>query len=382
MKATHVRRVLVSISLLVTFVTVAGAATLQAKVTEVQSGNTIVVSNINRPLKVRLKGIAPPEAGQPFSESAREHLKALVMDKAVFVEYTDLSDGYLQAKVSFNQIDIASQMLRDGVAWYDRSGDYALNDADRNLYAQCEAAARSEKRGLWSDQNAVAPWEFRRAKEAESAKNEARQNSTFAASQSTKRRKAGSLSNSDLFGRLFGANSSASAPAVRPVSENGTADHWIRIDSPNEHFSISVPSNSVEGSFAGEDQKQPTSFHFLTGGSGEAFFVFVSATGPQVPFADATVSDQMIQGLIAGMNEGASEHRETSRILTIKSSRPVTLSGISGKDYLLRSEAFSGTARVLTRKVGEAHEIFVMLALTRAGSESLGSRFINSFRLP
>jgi endonuclease YncB( thermonuclease family) len=381
MKATHGLRVLLSVSILLSFVAAARGATLQAKVTEVQSGNTIVVSNINRPLKVRLKGIAPPEAGQPFSDAAREHLKALVMDKAVFVEYTDLSDGYLQAKVRFNQIDIGSQMLRDGVAWYDRSGDYALSAADRDFYASCEEAARTEKRGLWSDQHAIAPWEFRRAREAELAKNEERRPSTFAASQSTKRPKAGSLSNADLFGGMFGGNSSANAPAVRPVSENGTPDRWIRIDSPKEHFSISVPSNSVEGSFAGEDQKQPTSFHFLTGGSPEAFFVFVSAMGPQMPGANGDVSDQMIRGLIAGMNDGASEHGEKDRLLVIKSSRAITLAGISGRDYTVYSPAFSGTARVLTRTFGDTREVFVMLTLTRSGSEALGSRFINSFKL-
>ena len=381
MKAMHGRRVLLSISILLLFVAAAHAATLQAKVTDVQSGNTIVVSNINRPLKVRLKGIAPPEAGQPFSDAAREHLKALVMDKAVFVEYTDLSDGYLQAKVSLNQIDISSQMLRDGVAWYDRSSDYALSAADREFYARCEEAARTEKRGLWNDQNAISPWEFRRAREAELARAEASRTQTFAARQSTKRPKAGSLSSSDLFGGMFGGNPSGTAPAVRPVSENGTPDRWIRIDSPREHFSISVPSNSVEGSFGGEDQKLPASFHFLTGGSPEAFFVFVSTIGPQMPGANRNVSDQMIRGLIDGMNEGASEHGEKDRLMVIKSSRPVTLSGISGKDYTLSSQAFGGTARVLTRKFGEAQEFFVMLALTRSGSEALSSRFINSFKL-
>lgn len=381
MKATHGPRVLLSVSILLSFVAAAHGATLQAKVTEVQSGNTIVVSNINRPLKVRLKGIAPPEAGQPFSDAAREHLKALVMDKAVFVEYTDLSDGYLQAKVSLNQVDISSQMLRDGVVWYDRSSDYALSAADRDFYARCEEAARTEKRGLWNDQHPIAPWEFRRAREAELAKTEERRTQSFPASQSTKRPKAGSLSNSDLFGGIFGGNSSAYAPAVRPVSENGTPDRWIRIDSPKEHFSISVPSNSVEGSFGGEDQKQPASFHFLTGGTAEAFFVFVSAMGPQMPGANGDVSDQMIRGLIAGMNEGASAHGEKDRLLIIKSSRAITLSGISGRDYTLHSPALGGTARVLTRKVGETQEFFVMLTLTRSGSEALGSRFINSFKL-
>ena len=382
MKPTHGTRVLISVSILLLLIAAARAATLQAKVTDVLSGNTIIVSNINRPLKVRLKGIAPPEVGQPFSDAAREHLKALVMDKAVFVEYTDLSGGYLQAKVSLNQVDISSQMLRDGVAWYDRSSDYALNEADRSLYAECEQAARIEKRGLWSDQHATAPWEFRRAREAaELAKAEQRPASTFAARQSTKLPKAGSLSNSDLFGSMFAGTSSGSAPAVRPVSENGTPDRWIRIDSPPDHFSISVPSNSVEGSFAGDDQKQPMSFHFLSGGSPEAFFVFVSLTGPQTPAAKADISDEIFRGLIAGMNQGASQDGEKDRLLVIKSSRAVTVSGISGRDYTLYSQAFGGTARVLTRKFGEAQEIFVMLSLTRSGSEALGSRFLNSFNL-
>jgi hypothetical protein len=57
-------------------------------------------------LKVRLKGIAPPEAGQPFSDVAREHLKMLVLDKAVALDYTNLSEGYFEAKISINGIDL------------------------------------------------------------------------------------------------------------------------------------------------------------------------------------------------------------------------------------------------------------------------------------
>ena len=91
----------------------ASAATLQAKVVEVQSGNTLVVSNINRPIRIRLKAIVPPENGQPFSEAAREHLKVLVFNRTVTVEYTHLAEGFLEAKVFVNGIDIGSQMLRD-----------------------------------------------------------------------------------------------------------------------------------------------------------------------------------------------------------------------------------------------------------------------------
>lgn len=382
MNATNLVRILISFCALLSAEAVAQAATLQAKVTDVQSGNTIVVSNINRPLKVRLKGIAPPEAGQPFSDAAREHLKLLVFDKTVFVEYTNLSDGYLEARVTLNGIDLASQMIRDGVAWYDRSVNYGLTDADQNLYAQCEDAAKTEKRGLWSSPNPVTPWEFRRAQQAQLTAIENSNTTTFSASRTNAPKKRRSFSNSDLFGGMFGGSSSGSAPAVHPVSENGTPDRWIRIDSATEHFSISIPSNAVEGSLAGESEhKDLTSFHFFTGGSEEAFFFFISAKGPQLALTDAAVSDEMIQQLIAGMNQGASEHGEVDRLLSIKNGRAVTLPGITGKDYALRSDAFGGTARVLTRKSGDAVEIFVMMTMTRAGSEALGTRFINSFKL-
>ncbi|HXT63527.1 MAG TPA: thermonuclease family protein [Pyrinomonadaceae bacterium] len=383
MKAPHVTRVLLTLCALCSVAAVAQAATLQAKVTDVPSGNTIVVSNINRPLKVRLKGIAPPEVGQRFADAAREHLKSLVFDKAVFVEYTDLSDGYLEARVTLNGVDVASQMIRDGVAWYDRNDNYALIEADQNLYSQCEELARSEKRGLWSEANPITPWAFRKAQQEKLARIERPAATvTGRTAPAASLRPQRSLSNTDLFGNIFGGNSSSATPNVRPVDEHGTPDRWIRIDSAREHFSISVPSNSVEGSFAGEDeQKQPTSFHFLMGGSAEAIVTFLAATGPQVALADATFSDQMMQGLIAGMNQGASEHGESDRVITLKASRTITLAGLSGREYILHSAAFGGTARVLTRKVGDAQEVFVMMALTRAGSEPLGSRFINSFKL-
>src|SRR2546425_5786778 len=73
-------------------------ATLQAKVVEVQSGNTIVVSNINRPIRIRLKAVVPPENGQPFSEAAREHLKLLVFNKTATVEYTHLAEGFQRSR--------------------------------------------------------------------------------------------------------------------------------------------------------------------------------------------------------------------------------------------------------------------------------------------
>src|SRR5213593_3542790 len=141
MKNSTVRRFTIAVCALVCSSVAVAAATLRAKVIEVQSGNTVVVTSINRPLRVRLKAVAPPEVGQPFSAAAREHLEALILNKAVAVEYTGLAGDYLEARIIVDGIDIGSQMLRDGVAWYDRKSDYGLTDADRDLYASCEEAA-------------------------------------------------------------------------------------------------------------------------------------------------------------------------------------------------------------------------------------------------
>src|SRR4030095_1474367 len=155
-------KLLTGLCVLICATVAARAATLQAKVLEVRTGNTLVVSNTNRSVRERLKSLAPPEAGQPFSSEAREHLIKLVLDQTVVVEYTHLIDGYLEARVFLNGVDVGSQMLRDGAVWYDHATGEELTDAALELYAECERAARAEKRGLWQQASPQAPWEFRR----------------------------------------------------------------------------------------------------------------------------------------------------------------------------------------------------------------------------
>src|SRR4051812_41331535 len=99
MKKANVYRSILVIGALICLANPAAAATLRAKVVEVQSGNSVLVTNTNRPVRVRLKAIAPPEAGQPFSAVAREHLQALVFDKAVVVEYSSMTSDYLEGRV-------------------------------------------------------------------------------------------------------------------------------------------------------------------------------------------------------------------------------------------------------------------------------------------
>jgi endonuclease YncB( thermonuclease family) len=146
----------------------ATATELQCKVVEVHSGDTISVVNGSGPMKVRLKAVAAPDMEQPLGDVARQHLSDLVLGKTVMVRLTGLStDRNIVGVVYLNKADIGQQMLRDGVAWYDRSNDSGLDEQERYLYLGSEQAARQERRGIWQSDSPVPPWEFRHAKAAQ-----------------------------------------------------------------------------------------------------------------------------------------------------------------------------------------------------------------------
>jgi len=52
--------------------------------------------------------------------------------------------------------DVGKEMIQAGLAWHYKH--YEKSEA----YAQAEQTTRGNKRGLWSDPRAVAPWEFRK----------------------------------------------------------------------------------------------------------------------------------------------------------------------------------------------------------------------------
>lgn len=141
------------------------AASLYGTVTEINDGDTITILCLKRPLKVRLMAIDAPDKDQPYADLARQHLSDLTIGKFVAVEYTGLGQNALIiARVTWNDMDIGAQMIRDGVAWYDKDNNSHLSEDERQIYAQSEVAARNEKRGLWQDEMPVAPWEFRKRK--------------------------------------------------------------------------------------------------------------------------------------------------------------------------------------------------------------------------
>ncbi len=357
----------------------ASAATLQAKVVQVESGNSLVVSNINRPLRIRLKAVAPPESGQAFSEAARDHLKALVLDQAVFVEYTHLASGYLEAKVILNGVDIGSQMLRDGVAWYDRASSYELSESDRALYAQCEQAARNEKRGIWQDPAAVAPWEFR---QAQLAKLQATVSSPSL--QSSKRRAASArstgLSNNDLLGGMVAPGSIAGNPSFRQISPNSAPGEWISYQPKSRRFSLRVPGNSYEYEYPVLDSdKKIVNINYVTGSDDSSFYVVMWTRGANAGNTDASVAAETIHGLLDGINKNL-ERMGLSLRVTAGPGRDMKLGDFSGKQYRLSLGSLSAFVRVFSKQVADQREVFMVGAFAGPGAEP-SVQFLNSFKL-
>jgi endonuclease YncB( thermonuclease family) len=367
-----ISRLAAAVSALLCLSAAVSAATLQAKVTEVPSGNTLVVANINRSMRIRLKAIAPPESGQPYSDVARDHLRQLVLEKAVTVEYTHLADGYLDARVFLNGVDVGSQMLRDGVAWYDRTAAYELSQPDQKLYSECELAARTEKRGLWRDQSPLSPWEFRRIQK-EKAEALARPPQSRLSVKSRR-----SAVSRDEFGAITGPTSIIGNSNVRPIAEKGSPDRWTRFDSPDDHFTVLIPSNAFEGSniIPLNDGRNAT-VHFLAAGSDQAFYSVLFGKGPKTDNADG---DQIINGLVAGMNDSMLK-RGSNALMSVKSVRDLKVAGYSGRQYRLDAPGFSGSIRFLSKVVDEDRQFFIVFAFAKTGSEYLGNQFLNSFSI-
>jgi len=376
---TRVSRILTIATAVLCLPLLASAATLQAKVVQVESGNSLVVSNINRPLRIRLKAVVPPESGQAFSEAARDHLQALVLDKPVFVEYTHLAGGYLEAKVILNGVDIGSQMLRDGVAWYDRSSSYELSESDRAFYVQCEQAARNEKRGLWQDPAAVAPWEFR---QAQLAKLQATVSSPSL--QSSKRRTASArstgLSNSDLLGGMVAPGAIAGNPSFRQISPNSAPGEWISYQPTSRRFSVRVPGNSNEYEYPVLDSdKKIVNINYVTGSDDSSFYVVMWTRGANDGNTEASVAAETIRGLLDGINKNL-ERMGLSLRVTAGPGRDMKLGDFSGKQYRLGLGSLSAFVRVFSKQVADQREVFMVGAFVGPGAEP-SVQFLNSFKL-
>ena len=352
------------------------AASLFGKVIEVNSGDVITIFNLNRPVRVRLLGVDAPELDQAFGDVARKHLADLLSDKSVLVEYSGIDgDHSVNGRVSFEGIDIGAQMIRDGAAWVDPSTQHRLSAADREVYQQSEEAARSERRGLWQQENPVAPWEFARALAMRKAP-AATLNTISLAKKPAPDRPTPELNSltlmaSRIAGTLQSANGNSPAlPEAFLAPVNG--GNWRVLRPARESFSVLVPEE-------GETQDLPDKgdikdVHLYRGRAGRAAFVVTWLTGPTYGESDADAIKEGTQSYLKGKEQETPFPCEP-----MQNGKDVSMRGFTGLEFEFKCMV-PVKARVFTRVINGDRRVYIAMVLYREKDDNV-DRFINSFTI-
>lgn len=110
----------------------------------------------------RLWGVDAPELDQAWGKVSRAALLELVQGRRVTVTPCGSHFQRVVVRVTSGAGDVGIALLSLGLAWHDRR--FAPDRAD---YAAAEAEARAARRGLWSEDSPVAPWEWRQRRKKE-----------------------------------------------------------------------------------------------------------------------------------------------------------------------------------------------------------------------
>ncbi len=133
----------------------------KGKVIKVKDGDTVVVLlGNNHQETLRLAEVDCPENGQAFGKNAKQFTSSQVFGKRV-VFYRTGKDRYKRtiAKVFYDDNKyLSAEIIKSGFGWwyFKASKNTALKDY--------EIKAQNSKIGLWRDNDAVSPWEFRKSK--------------------------------------------------------------------------------------------------------------------------------------------------------------------------------------------------------------------------
>jgi endonuclease YncB( thermonuclease family) len=162
-KGGYLRRGITALCLVAS--TLAGAQQIEGRIVKVTDGDTVTLLDAHhRQHKIRLDGIDAPESGQPFGGASKQHLAELVANRQAVAECSK-TDRYKRevCRVLVGGADAGLEQIRAGMAWYFRRYAKELPPDRRQQYADMEAQARAEQRGLWADAEPMPPWDWREA---------------------------------------------------------------------------------------------------------------------------------------------------------------------------------------------------------------------------
>lgn len=131
---------------------------IDGHIVSIADGDTFtLLTKQKKQLTIRLFGIDCPEKNQPFGKAAKQELSSVIFNKQVQVKQMDIDRYKRIVAIVYDEDNncINETLLTKGFAWH-----YIKYD-NNPYWQQLEDKARQQKKGLWVDNNPIAPWQWR-----------------------------------------------------------------------------------------------------------------------------------------------------------------------------------------------------------------------------
>lgn len=125
---------------------------------KVIDGDTILVTfGADIPVSIRLADLDAPELGQHFGFEAKANLEELLsLHQAQLTFEENDKYGRKVCTLLLNGLNLNNQLVENGFAWASPDSSIAFGNAQKK--------AKEERVGLWSHNNPLPPWEWRKNK--------------------------------------------------------------------------------------------------------------------------------------------------------------------------------------------------------------------------
>lgn len=145
---------------------VAHADIIKGTVVYITDGDTVKVVDVNNKVhKIRLAGIDAPEKRQKYGKASSMELANCALDKKTVVHWNKL-DRYKRVVgvVYINGKDCNLNQIKKGVAYHYKKYQKEQTPEQRKQYDRAEQVAQGMKYGVWSSNDTIPPWEYRKIK--------------------------------------------------------------------------------------------------------------------------------------------------------------------------------------------------------------------------
>ncbi|WP_269686008.1 thermonuclease family protein [Flavobacterium lacustre] len=129
------------------------------KVIGVKDGDTFVILFEGKEQVVRFAHIDCPEKKQPFGKKAKYFVSDICFGKNIKLIHENKYDRYkrLIAEIILEDgTNLNKELVKQGLAWHFKKY------SDNLEYSNLEIEAKNYRIGLWSEENPIAPWEWRK----------------------------------------------------------------------------------------------------------------------------------------------------------------------------------------------------------------------------